>query len=108
MSTVLDAIDPDEINAVEVGPGCIRRDLPAGPAARAWIVEMEPGSQWPYEDVHDETGEQVFVLSGELIEGDRRFGAGTYLNFGPHSRHQPWTEIGVRLFGVNVGAAGDR
>lgn len=108
MFSTLDAINPDEVLAVEVGPGCIRRDLPAGCAARVWIVEMEPGAQWPYEDVHDEAGEQVFVLSGELIEGDRRFGPGTYLNFGPHSRHQPWTEIGVRLFGVNVRAASDR
>jgi hypothetical protein len=102
MSSMLDAINPDELEAVEVGPGCFRRDLPAGLGARAWIVDMEPGAQWPHEDVHDEFGEQLFVVRGELIEGDRHFGPGTYLNFRAHSRHRPRTETGVRLFGMNV------
>ena len=101
----LNSIDPNDIASVKVGPGCFRRDLPSNESVRIWIVEMEPGSQWPYEDIHDETGEQVLILSGELIEGDRRFGPGTYLNFGPGSRHQPRTETGARLFGVNVKAA---
>ena len=96
------AIDPNAIEPVHVGPGCTRRDLPANAGVRVWIVDMEPGAQWPYEDVHDATGEQVLILSGELIEGDRRLGPGTYLNFGPNSRHQPRTETGVRLFGLNL------
>jgi anti-sigma factor ChrR (cupin superfamily) len=104
----LEPIDPNEIVPIKVGPGCTRRDLPSDKSVRIWIVEMEPGSQWPYEDVHDETGEQVLILSGELIEGDRRFGAGTYLNFGPDSRHQPRTETGAKLFGVNVKPADRR
>jgi len=104
----LEPIDPNEIVPVEVGPGCTRRDLPSDGSVRIWIVEMQPGSQWPYEDVHDETGEQVLILSGDLIEGDRRFGPGTYLNFGPNSRHQPRTETGARLFGVNVTPVGRR
>lgn len=99
---MLDTVDPNDIFPVEVGPGCLRRDLPSSDGVRVWIVDMEPGSQWPYEDVHDETGEQVLILSGEMIEGDQRFGPGTYLNFGPNSRHQPRTETGVRLFGLNV------
>ena len=68
---------------------------------------MDPGSRWPHVDVHDETGEEVYVASGELIEGERRFGPGTYLFFHPHSRHQPRTETGVRLFGFNL-VAGPR
>lgn len=63
---------------------------------------MEPGAQWPYEDRHDSQGEQVWIVSGDLIEGDRQFTAGTYLNFGPNSAHKPRTESGVRLFGINV------
>jgi hypothetical protein len=98
-----EVIHPDEVVPVEVGPGCLRRDLPTHGGARVWIVDMEPGAQWPYEAVHDEYGEQVWVVSGELIEGDRRFGPGTYLNYGSNSRHQPRTEKGVRLFGFNVG-----
>ena len=99
-----DALTPEDVEPVEVGPGCFRRDLPSTAGARAWIVDIEPGSQWPYEDLHDVRGEQVWVVSGELIEGDRRFGAGTYLNYGPDSRHRPRTESGVRLFGFNVTA----
>jgi len=97
-----DAVTPDDVAPIVVGPGCTRRDLPATDGIRAWIVDMEPGAQWPYEDAHDETGEQVWIVSGEMIEGERRFGAGTYLAYGPNSRHQPRTEIGVRLFGINV------
>jgi len=96
------AVRVDDVAAVEVGPGCLRRDLPATGGVRVWVVDMAPGSQWPYVDVHDETGEEVFVASGELIEGDERFGPGTYVLFGPHSRHQPRTETGVRLFGFNL------
>jgi hypothetical protein len=44
----------------------------------------------------------VWVISGEMIEGEQKFAAGTYLNFGPNSRHQPRSETGVRLFGINL------
>src|ERR1700744_5306756 len=90
----------DEIAAVEVGSGCIRRDLPSLPNVRAWVVDMAPHSRWPHIDVHD-AGEGVFVVSGELIEGDHVYGPGAYLHFAPGSRHQPRTETGVRLFGFN-------
>lgn len=91
----------DEAPRVQVGPGCYRQDLPSSPGARVWVVEMAPGAQWPDVDVHP-FGEEVLVLSGELMEGEARFEAGTFLHFAPGSRHQPWTETGVRLFGMNV------
>ncbi|HET9450860.1 MAG TPA: cupin domain-containing protein [Aggregicoccus sp.] len=71
---------------------------------RVWAVDMAPGSQWPHVDFH-EAGEEVYVVSGELIEGERRFGPGTYLSFAPGSSHQPRTESGVRLLGFNLVAA---
>jgi hypothetical protein len=37
-----------------------------------------------------------------LIEGDLRFGAGTYVFFKPGSSHRPRSEKGVRLFGFNL------
>jgi len=98
----LQAVKPDDIAALEIGPGCYRRDLPGPAGARMWIVEMEPGAQWPYEDVHGDQGEQVWIITGDLIEGDENYGPGTYLNFGPNSSHQPRTESGVRLFGINL------
>jgi hypothetical protein len=102
---MLDAIMPDDIEPVKVGPGCFRRDLPTADGARVWIVDMEPGAQWPYEDIHDEHGEQLLVVSGELIEGDQMFAVGTYVLYSPNSRHRPRTEIGVRLFGFNLAAS---
>lgn len=97
-----EAVTLDEVHPIEVGPGCFRRDLPSTAGVRVWVVDMEPGAQWPHEDSHDDHGEQVWIVSGELIEGEHRFAAGTYLNFWPNSTHQPRTEAGVRLFGINV------
>jgi len=90
-----------EVPAIEVGPGCRRRDLPSAAGVRAWIVEMAPGSEWPHVDQHP-NGEDVYVLDGEMIEGEKRYPAGSYLHFLPGSSHQPRTEIGLRLFGFNV------
>ncbi|MGH8077900.1 MAG: cupin domain-containing protein [Lysobacter sp.] len=95
------ALQLDAAPATDVGPGCVRRDLPAHPGVRVWVVDMAPGSQWPYVD-HHPTGEGFFVVSGEVIEGDRHHRAGTYVNFAPGSQHRPRTDIGVRLFGFNL------
>lgn len=95
------ALVAGEVPAIEVGPGCHRRDLPSTAGVRAWIVEMAPGSEWPYVDRHP-TGEDVYVLEGEMIEGEQRYPAGSYLHFLPGSSHQPRTETGLRLFGFNV------
>ena len=90
----------DDLPAIEVGPGCLRRDLPSARGLRTWIVDMAAGSQWPHVDVH-ETAEEIYVVHGELIENERTFGPGTYLYFEPGSSHRPRTETGVRLFGIN-------
>ena len=96
-----EALRAGDAPAVVVGTGCLRRDLPGIPGVRTWIVEMAPGSRWPHVDHHD-TGEAYYVLEGEVIEGDARFGAGSYVHFAPGSAHRPRTETGVRLFGLNV------
>jgi hypothetical protein len=97
---MLEVVDADDVDPVVVGPGCLRRDLPGPEGLRVWMVEMAPGSVWPVVDEHD-TGETVYVVAGEVIEDDQRFGAGTYLYFRPGSRHRPRTDKGARLFGVN-------
>lgn len=96
----LTAIDFTTTKKIEVGPGAYRYDLPATHGLRAWVVEIAPGAQWPHVDNHD-TGELVFVLDGEVIEGEHRYGKGTYLFFEPGSKHRPRSEQGVRLFGIN-------
>lgn len=92
----------DDVDAVVVGPGCLRRDLPGTDGVRVWIVDMEPGAEWPHIDHHDDKGEEVFVVSGEVIEDGQRFGPGSYLFYGPNSSHRPRTDTGVRLFGFNL------
>jgi hypothetical protein len=92
----------DAVPVVTVGPGCTRRDLQSNSGVRVWIVDIAPGAQWPHVDHHGALGEEVFVVSGEMIEGDRRYGAGQHLSYGPHSSHRPRSEIGVRLFGFNL------
>ena len=100
IASALEAVRVNDVDPVVVGPGCFRRDLPSTSDLRVWLVDMAPGSTWPVVDEHD-TGEEVYVVDGEIIEGERRFGAGTYLFFKPGSRHQPRTEKGARLFGIN-------
>lgn len=97
----LSIIDPSAVLPVSVGPGCTRRDLIAPEGVRVWIVDMAPGVRWPQVDVHG-TGEVVFVLEGEVIEGEQRLSSGSYLVFGPHSQHRPCSETGARLFGFNL------
>ncbi|WP_425494176.1 cupin domain-containing protein [Lysobacter soli] len=78
----------DAVPALQIGQGCTRRDLPAGPGVRVWVVDMAPGSQWPVLD-HHETGESYYVIAGEVIEGQARFGPGTYVYFAPDSPPSP-------------------
>ena len=92
----------DSVEPVLVGPGCYRRDLPTIGLVRAWVVDMDPGAEWPHVDRHGATGEEVFVVSGELIEGKSRHPAGSYVLYHADSSHRPRTETGVRLFGFNL------
>ena len=100
----IQAVQIDAVPVIEIGDGCTRRDLPGNPGVRVWVVDMAPGAEWPYYDHHD-TGESYYVISGEVIEGEARYGAGTYVTFAPDSRHRPRTDTGVRLIGLNVGTA---
>ena len=103
-TTGMRALHVDAAPAAEVGPGCLRRDLPAVAGVRMWVVDMAPGAQWPSIDHHD-TGESYYVIHGEVIEGEARHGAGSYVCFAPDTRHRPRTETGVRLIGLNPSTA---
>lgn len=81
------AVQVDAVPAIEVGAGCTRRDLPSNAGVRVWVVDMAPGSEWPHVDHHD-AGEEFYVLSGEVIEGDTR-----YTRLAPTSRSHPTAAI---------------
>ncbi len=102
IAEMLEAIRVDDVTPVEVGTSCYRRDLPSTAGVRVWVVDISPGGQWPHIDEHDAAGEELYVVGGELIEGDLRFGPGTYVFFKPGSSHRPRSEKGVRLFGFNL------
>lgn len=97
-----DVVNIEEVDPLVIGEGCVRRDLPSRNGIRIWVVDMAPGAVWPYVDVHDQLGEDVFIASGELIEGDRVLPAGSFAAFAPFSSHRPHTKTGVRLFGFNL------
>ncbi|MDF5754404.1 cupin domain-containing protein [Spongiactinospora sp. TRM90649] len=98
---ILAVDDIDEVPPAELGPGVQVRTLPGMPGIRTWVIDLEPGAEWPDLDVHETYGEAYFVVRGELIEGDRAHGPGAYVAFGPKTSHRPRTETGVRAFGFN-------
>ena len=102
MPVEFDVIEMDAAPEIQVGPGRVRRDLPSRNGIRIWIVDMAAGSQWPYVDTHDANGEDILVVEGELIEGERTIAAGSFVEFAPHSRASAAHITGVRLFGFNL------
>ena len=91
----LQSVLVDEVDTAEVAPGITRRGLPSGMVlARAF--DMAPGSRWPVVDHHG-ADESIYVVHGELIEGEDRYPAGTYLLYRAGTSHQPSTETGVQI-----------
>ncbi|GAA3165869.1 hypothetical protein GCM10010466_65860 [Planomonospora alba] len=100
------SVDVDRVPPVVLGPGVLVRALPGMPGIRTWVIDIAPGAEWPDLDVHGTYGEAYFVVSGEVIEGDRTHGPGAYVAFGPRTSHRPRTETGVRAFGFNYDVTG--
>ncbi|WP_419999863.1 cupin domain-containing protein [Streptomyces boninensis] len=94
-------VDVDALPATELAPGIKVRMLPGMPGIRTWVIDLAPGAEWPETDVHETYGEAYFVVEGEIIEGDRTHGPGTYVAMGDRTSHRPRTETGVRAFGFN-------
>lgn len=89
-------VQVDDVAPVEICPGIVRRGLPSSGDVLARVFDMAPGTTWPVVDTHDRD-ELIYVVSGQLMEGERRYDAGTYLYYKPGSSHQPATEVGVRI-----------
>ncbi|MER7845732.1 cupin domain-containing protein [Kitasatospora sp. NPDC096077] len=91
----------DDVEPVPVGLGIVRRRLTSTEHARAWLIDFAPGSRWPEVDLHH-AEERYYVLSGEVIEGEERHPAGSYVVFAPGSRHRPRSESGARMLGITL------
>ncbi|MGH3660695.1 MAG: cupin domain-containing protein [Micromonosporaceae bacterium] len=91
----------DEVEAVEVVPGIIRRRLPATKWASGWVYDFAADTEWPEVDVH-EGEERYYVVSGEFIDRGQRLGPGSYVVFAPGSTHRPRTETGARMLGISI------
>lgn len=90
----------DDAAVTDVAPGIVRRTLAETEFARGWLIEFAPGTQWPHVDHHD-TEERYYVLRGAIIEGDRTHPEGSYVTFPAGSSHQPRTESGATILGIN-------
>jgi hypothetical protein len=97
---LIEAVHVDDIAPAEVAAGIVRRGLPATDFARGWLIDFEPGTEWPEVD-HHRAEERYFVISGEIIDNGRRYPAGTYVVFAPGSSHRPRTETGASIIGIS-------
>ncbi|GII77242.1 anti-sigma factor [Sphaerisporangium rufum] len=83
----------------EVFPGIRLRPLWHGDnGAKAYVLEMDPGTRWPKVDVHDPGPEEVFVVSGVFNDGDRDYPAGSFIHAAAGTSHVPQTAEGCTLF----------
>jgi ChrR Cupin-like domain/DinB superfamily len=80
------------------GPGISITDLWSEGAHRALRVDFAPGAKWPGLDHHIPGPEEVYVLSGDLVDEGRRFTAGTFVHYPAGSSHSPHSESGCSLF----------
>ena len=64
------------------------------------LVRFAPGTRAPEHD--HPGGEEIFVLSGTIADGDGVYPEGTWVRFPDGSRHQPWSDEGCALY-VKVG-----
>ena len=72
----------------------LRFDAESGESAV--LLKFEPGASYGTHRHPD--GEEYFVLDGSLEEGDRSWGAGTYVRHQPDSVHRPSSKEGCLLF----------
>ncbi|WP_227983952.1 cupin domain-containing protein [Nocardia spumae] len=83
----------------ELFPGIRLRPLWNGAnGAKAFVLEMDPGSSWTGIDVHEPGPEEVYVVSGTFNDGFRDYPAGSFIHAPAGSSHVPQSEAGCTLF----------
>jgi anti-sigma factor ChrR (cupin superfamily) len=66
--------------------------------AQAVMVTIEPGARWAGVDFHQDTSEEVLVMSGIFNDGVRDYPAGTFIHHLIGSSHIPQSQVGCTLF----------
>jgi quercetin dioxygenase-like cupin family protein len=81
--------------AFDEAPGVSFRVLKTHPPGRGatLLLRFDAGSAYPAHR-HPE-GEEYYVLDGELVDGARRYAAGTYVWHPPGSVHAPRSDAGA-------------
>ena len=79
----------------EEAPGVSFRVLKTHPPGNGatLMLRFEPGSAYPAH--RHPGGEGYYVLEGELLDGARAYGAGTYVWHPPGSAHAPRSDAGA-------------
>ena len=72
----------------------------AGHLEKMRLVRLGPGTMVPEHD--HPGGEEVYVIDGEIADGDGTYGQGSWMRFPDGSRHQPYSDKGCTLY-VKVG-----
>lgn len=67
-------------------------------AAKAMVVEIDPGGVYPGLDLHEPGAEEVYVVSGVFNDGVRDYEAGTFIHNPAGSSHIPQSKTGCTLF----------
>jgi anti-sigma factor ChrR (cupin superfamily) len=88
----------DDAPVRELFPGIRLRPLWSGAVAKAFVLQMEPGSRWQGVDVHDPGPEEVFVVDGVFNDGNRDYPAGSFIHAPAGSSHVPQSAKGCTLF----------
>src|SRR4051812_13583551 len=86
----------DDAPVRELFPGIKLRPLWSGDVAKAFVLQMEPGSRWEGIDVHDPGPEEVFVVDGVFNDGTRDYPAGSFIHAPAGSSHVPQSAQGAR------------
>jgi anti-sigma factor ChrR (cupin superfamily) len=89
----------EDASSTMLFPGIrLRRLWEGDDGAKAFVLDMEPGSAWPRRDVHEPGPEEVYVVSGTFNDGVRDYPEGTFIHAPAGSWHIPQTTAGCRLF----------
>jgi anti-sigma factor ChrR (cupin superfamily) len=85
--------------AIDLFAGIRARQLWQGEnGSQAVMVEIEPGARWEGLDIHQDTSEEVLVISGVFNDGTRDYPTGTFIHHPIGSSHVPQSKTGCTLF----------